>query len=494
LKKDLFINITITFLIGLLTFLINRAFSDALGQETLGLMNLMNNLIAYLNVANLGIATASTYALYKPFAQKDYKKISIIVSTIDSYYKKIALFIVIVGSLLVFYIQKVSIELSFESKEIAFYWFLYLFNTAFTYFYTKYSVIFLANQEYGFNRLVEGGSRVFIMFLQLIALKITASFLIFILLFSLKNIITFTLYKIHFNKYYSFIKKTTKKEPSIFKNMKNLFWHKLGEIVVFNTDNILLASYTSLKVVAIYSSYTIITQMVLMIVGILTPVLAQRVGKFIATSTKEAIYNYWKRLHSFYIYMATILTLIAFYTINSFMKLWMGEAYLVSSFTILLILMNLYILIARAMIEVFKNGCGFYSDIYNPILESILNLIISFTLVQKMGLDGVLIGTVVSNLLIIYILKPLMVFKRCFSKEIKDYIRDFCYYTFLSAIAILISIFLIRFINLEVVTWFDFLKLLFKIGVIVIGVTTGAFIFDKSFKELLNKGFVNENN
>jgi len=43
MRRDLYINILITFLIGVLTFIVNRVFSDTLGQEALGFMNLMNN-------------------------------------------------------------------------------------------------------------------------------------------------------------------------------------------------------------------------------------------------------------------------------------------------------------------------------------------------------------------------------------------------------------------------------------------------------------------
>ena len=40
-----------------------------MGSETLGLMRLFTQMVAYLNLADLGIAASSTYALYKPFSK-----------------------------------------------------------------------------------------------------------------------------------------------------------------------------------------------------------------------------------------------------------------------------------------------------------------------------------------------------------------------------------------------------------------------------------------
>lgn len=51
-------------------------------------MKLFTQLLAYLNLAEMGVAGASAYALYRPLADNNYKEISIVMSTIIKQKKK----------------------------------------------------------------------------------------------------------------------------------------------------------------------------------------------------------------------------------------------------------------------------------------------------------------------------------------------------------------------------------------------------------------------
>ncbi|MCQ9628390.1 hypothetical protein HS141_15840 [Cetobacterium somerae] len=96
ISKNLQMNLFITLFIGILNFVINKYFAKYMGINTLGLMKLFTQMVAYLSLVDLGISNASSYALYKPLVEKDKVKINLIVSTIDSFYKKIAIIILIV--------------------------------------------------------------------------------------------------------------------------------------------------------------------------------------------------------------------------------------------------------------------------------------------------------------------------------------------------------------------------------------------------------------
>lgn len=76
-------------------------------------------------------------------------------------------------------------------------------------------------------------------------------------------------------------------------------------------------------------------------------------------------------------------------------------------------------------------------------------------MVQKLGLNGVIIGTVASNLVVILFLKPILTFIRCFDRTAMDYLRDFSKKLALTGVATVIcgGIFtkLSRFINKEIV-------------------------------------------
>ena len=478
-------NFIITILISIFSFLINRYFAFYLGVENLGLMKLFTQLLAYLNLAEIGLASASTYALYKPLAEKNYKQISIVINTITSLYNKIFLFILIIGlflnPIIPFFIKDKIID-----KNIYLYWSLYVISTALSYSFVKYSVLFTADQKFGLVRLIQGGSRIFCQLLQILVIIKLQSFLIFILLLILDNIIQYVFYKLYYMKNYSYIFKTKIKDKSITNNLKNLFWHKVAGLVVFNTDLILISKFISLEIVGIYASYQMIIQMIVTILNIVIGVLRPKIGKYIAENSKENIFNYWKNLNILSLFVSILFSVCTYKLINNFIVLWLGKDFVLSKLTVILILVNLFIQCFRGITDIFKDGSGFFDDIHLPISEAVINFIISIILVQYIGLNGVIIGTIVSNILIICIAKPILVFKRCFDKNIKDYIKIYGNYLILIIISLLSCNFIMKFIPLKnISSWFDWIVQGIIVGSITLVITFVIFLSNKDFRSNL---------
>ena len=483
--KEIVLNLIITIGISITLFLVNRYFAFYLGVQNLGLMKLFTQLLAYLNLAEIGLASASTYALYKPLTEKNYKQISIVINTITSLYNRIFLFILLVGLFLnpviPFFIKDKIVD-----KNIYLYWSLYVISTALSYSFVKYSVLFTADQKFGFVRLIQGGGRIFCQLLQILVIIKLQSFLIFILLLILDNIIQYIFYKIHYKKYYSYIFKTEIKDKSITKNLKNLFWHKIAELIVFNTDLILISKFISLEIVGIYASYQMIIQMIMTIINIVLNVLRPKIGKFIAENNKEKIFNYWRHLNILSLFSSILFSSCTYKLINDFIILWLGEKFILSKLTVFLILMNLFIQNFRGITDIFKDGSGFFDDIQLPISEALINFILSIILVQYIGLNGIVIGTIASNILIICIARPIMVFKRCFDRNTKDYIKIYGNYLILVIVSLLSCNFILKFISLKNVnSWFDWIVNGVIVGSITFIITFIIFLNNKDFRNNL---------
>lgn len=483
--EEMIFNLIITFLISLLYFLINRYITLYFGVQNLGLIKLFTQLLSYLSLAEMGLISASTYALYKPLAEKNYKQISIVINTITSLYNRIFLFILILGLLLnpiiPFFIKDKIVD-----KNIYLYWSLYVISTALSYSFVKYSVLFTADQKFSFVRLVQGGSKIFCQILQIIVIIKLQSFLSFILFLILDNIIQYVFYKLYYKKYYSYIFKTKIKDKLIIKNLKNLFWHKIAGLIVSNTDLILISKFVSLEMVGIYASYQMVIQMILTIINIILDVLKPKIGKYIAENTRKEIFYYWKNLNIFFLAISIIFSYCTYKLVNNFTSLWLGEKFVLSNLTVFLILINLFVRCFRGIIDVFKEGSGFFDDIQSPILESLINFIFSIILGMKYGLNGVIIGTIISNILIILIYKPILVFKRCFDKSIKDYIKIYGNYLILSIISLFSCNYILNFIPLkEVISWFDWIINGIIVGSISLIVIFVIFLSNKDFRDNL---------
>lgn len=94
-------NIKIAFLFFfinlLLQFFSRKIFLDYLGSEVLGLNTTAQNLLGFLNLAELGIGGAVAYNLYKPLYEKNFSAIIDIVSIQGWLYRRIA-YVIIGGS------------------------------------------------------------------------------------------------------------------------------------------------------------------------------------------------------------------------------------------------------------------------------------------------------------------------------------------------------------------------------------------------------------
>lgn len=151
--------------------------------------------------------------------------------------------------------------------------------------------------------------------------------------------------------------------------------------------------------------------------------------------------------------------------------------------TVTLIMINLFILIFRAIIDIFKETGGFFDDIYLPISEATINFIISIVLVHYIGLNGVIIGTIFSNILVICIAKPILVFKKIFNRDIKIYIEIYANYLKLIIFSLISIETIMRMINLDSSkVWVEWILKGSIVLCICIIITIIIFLYNSEFK------------
>lgn len=487
MKKELIINCIFTIFTSMLGFIQNKYFIKYMGIDILGIMKLFSQFLAYLNIVEMGLGSASAFALYKPLAEKNYKQISVVVNTIENIYNKIAILIMGLGvcciPLIPFFIEKTAL-----GNKIYLYWILYVFNTVSTYLYIKYIILFTANQEFIYVRIIQSTSKILFQILQIFFIVKYQSFFIFIILLILDNLAQFIFFKIHYQKNYSYIIKTKEKYDGIKTDIKNLFWHKVGGLVVFNTDLLLISKFVSLEIVGIYASYQMVLSTINIVIGIITGIISPKIGKYSSISKKEEIYNLFKKINILFLGLGIFLTFSTYKLLDSFIALWIGKEFIFSTITTVLILVNIFINIVRKVLDIFKEVNGYFDDIQSPILESIINLVTSLILGYRYGLNGIIIGTIVSNVIVIMIYKPILVFKRCFDQDWREYIKVYGSYLILTLLSLIIlNVVINPFLRDNINTWIDWIVYAVIISIISIISIFIVFLLNKEFREIVRK-------
>lgn len=122
--------------------------------------------------------------------------------------------------------------------------------------------------------------------------------------------------------------------------------------------------------------------------------------------------------------------------------LWVGEERALSDLVIGCIMFDYYFKGERIVLTNYKTAAGvFQQDKYLPLIQGAVNLVVSIVLVQKVGLVGIYIGTIVSGL-IANITRPFIIYKVCFDESVAVYFKDSLKYIAVNGIAVMLLLFL----------------------------------------------------
>jgi len=150
-------------------------------------------------------------------------------------------------------------------------------------------------------------------------------------------------------------------------------------------------------------------------------------------------------------------------------------------------MINLYFVGERTTLNNFKIAGGvFKEDKFISILQSVINLVFSITLVNFIGLPGIYIGTVIQGL-VSNIWRPIIVYRVMFHQSAKDYFKDFTKYFLTTAMTTGLILFLSR-IVLTSVTVPNFILLVLLTFLVPNIIFFILFRKNDSFLFILNKG------
>jgi hypothetical protein len=123
-----------------------------------------------------------------------------------------------------------------------------------------------------------------------------------------------------------------------------------------------------------------------------------------------------------------------FLFMSPFITLWIGDKYLLEDKTLIIMVLIMFIRLTRTITDSFNHAFQLFGDIWSPVVESILNLSCSFILGSIIGLNGILLGILISLLATGLFWKPYYLFSRGLKAPTRYY-----YYQWISHIMILIG-------------------------------------------------------
>lgn len=402
-----------------LGFVSRTVFIRYIGADVLGLNTTANNLLQFLNLAELGIGTAVAFSLYKPLANDDRESISEIISIQGWLYRRIA-FIVGIGAI----VLMAFFPVFFKKMELPM-WYAYasfgalLYTALLTYFFNYKQVILIASQQeykiaysYKSVMLVRSAAQILAMmflphgYVWWLILQVVFGTLATI---NLQRMVRHTFpYLLGISTHVS--KELRKKYSIIITKIKQLFFHKVAGYVLSQTSPIIIYAYANLTLVAIYGNYMLIVLGITMLMQSVFNGVAAGVGDLIAHDDKAHAYAVFKEIFTSRFLIATTFCYGVYILADSFVNLWIGPGYLLDNSTLIVIIVIMYMQLMRTVVENFIQGYGMFADIWAPITEAVINISLSILLGYYFGITGILSGVLISIVLIVGIWKPIYLF------------------------------------------------------------------------------------
>ena len=442
---------------GLLSFFVARLTIEYFGDAMNGLIRFSTSVISYGSIAEGGIGAALLFTLYKPIADNDWNKINKLMGSVDRIFKWIGM---IYGFIIV--IMSVTIGFSFKNGDADIHVLLIIlvvfsigiWNIFNLFFFGKYSIFLNAcNKKYLLNFFsIIVNIICYSTAITLLALhnKNPYNILFALVTLNVRNVIisfgSYIYVKVKYKKIDFIYDVSTKKE--LMTQMKSVLVHQIAALVVLSTDEIVLTIYsshvgvkTALTLVSVYSIYSMVNTLMRNVIGTVIHASENQIGLDVNGKNdfvEYAAFSTFEKLSLMLIVPSVIfLSLVSPFVINNLMNPnHIKEYFSVTTSILFGCFAFLFLLKMPSWIIIISHG--HYKETQRAtIIEAIINLVVSLSLVFVIGIYGVLVGTIAS-----YVFWNIYVFN--YSKKVIKNInwtnRLFTIFINIAIIAISISI------------------------------------------------------
>ena len=449
-----------------------------LGIKYLGITSLFTNILSVLSLADLGIGTAIVFLLYKPLAEHNINKISVLMKFYRSIYRLIALVIFILG-LVVMPFLHIFLHEEINYSHVYILFIIYLLGTASSYLFSYNQSLLYADQKnniYAWCNLIVSYVMIII---QVIIVKIFANLLLYAGLFVFTNFVTNIFVNAYVNKSYQLNYKTEEKltDSEAVELKENVIGNvvmRVSGVVVNGTDSLLLSAFVNVIQVGLYANYLTITNVISRIMSQVLNAVTGSIGNFIVNKGRAESEKLFFNLQFLNFILLNWAVLGIIFVSKDVITAWLGKKYVLSELNTILIGLSFYFMNYRMLgwnfIAVY--GLSKYMKLFS-LSEMLTNFVLSFIFLKffKLGITGIVLGTICSTLLTVGWQDPWVIFHHAFKKPLKRYITRYFFNIFILMVELFIITSIFHFIDIKILNvW---IRLIIKIVSILLA---GTFI------------------
>lgn len=477
----------------ILGFVVRKIFIDSLGTVALGYNAVFTNILTLLNLSELGIGIAVNAFLYKVIVNNDRERLNAIYSVLKRLYIITCIMILIFSLIIAIFLPVFISNMYCNSIYIYTLYFLSIGITLTSYLAAHRRTIIISDQKNFVVTSIECFSYIVSSLLQIFVLIIFKSYIGYLIIGIIKNLISVSIINIYFKKKYSYLngcsddRLKSDYHNSIIGEMKNIFIAKIASAIFHGTDSIIISAILGTIYAGLMSNYLLFTTTIQNLIFQVFYSVQATIGNFVHSNNsvedKERVYK-----SSFFV--SFILAVLALegtiYVVPKAISIFFGDGLLLPISVPILLGINLFLIILlQVPNQIFTIYKLYKYDKYIVSFSAILNIIISIILVYIIGINGVLVGTTITT--VIYLISRCYIIKKRIYPNV-DYMNIFLKYI-LSAFVITIVIYFSDFLNAYNNFIMSVVLNTFFILVVSLVLIAMLFIKNDSFSILIKKVF-----
>lgn len=412
-------------------FVIPKIILSLFGSSVNGLVSSINQILNYISLLEGGIGSVIMAALYKPLVEHDEKKVSGIVNATSDFFKKIG-YIYIVYLVIVALIYPKAVDTGYKYSYSVCLILVLGLNLITQYFFSiQYKLLLNADKKVYYVSIVQ----TIVITLNLISVIILSRLFPDILIIKLGSAIVYFLQPILFHSYVNKNYHLDKSIPSDLNAIKHRwdgFFINLSAFIHGNTDIVILTFFSTLANVSVYSVYSMVVMAIRNLIVSISSAINPSYGHIYALGDHKKSNLAYDKFEFGINFITTVLFTITMILITPFVLVYtagINDAnYNQKIFGIILCIAEMIYCYREPSNSAIYTASKFKEVSKYAVIEAASNIIISIALVNKYGIIGVAVGTMISMLYrsvmnIIYLKDNVL--NRRISKTIRGWIINF---------------------------------------------------------------------
>lgn len=423
--KNATLNIAFSLLLQIVVFfrglILPRIIIPAYGSDVNGLISSITQFLAYITLLEAGVGSIFRTSLYKPLASGDWEGVSGIINEQKRFYRKLGvIFIFYALALCLIYPQIAKTGIA---KQYIISCILILGCSTFTEYFVSlpYVSLLSADQKIRISYIVNIVYTLVNVAVSLIVVTLKADIRLIYLSMCVIGLLRPLFYTLYVKKQYNLNKQACPNKFALEQRWNGMV-HHIAYFVHTNTDITILTVFIGTAMVSVYNVYSAIIFGIGKIVTSIATGTAAGIGNLLETANKKTI---MKTVDTFEIIQGGLGTI--FYTITALLLIPFIKIYTVDMLDMNYIqpLFGYGLIIAEAIYcfrciysTISINANCFKETQLGAILECVVNISISMSLIFPLGLVGVAVGTI-AGMLTRYIFEIVFLSRNVISRPIK---------------------------------------------------------------------------